>query len=400
MLGAAFFFFARRSGSADAESGTASAIRHLINPTGTPFTYIYRTAQPQETALDASMQSVVDACLIPAANAYGFDLYVNSGFRSIAEEDAIYALGRTEDGDVVSNARGGQSFHNYGLAVDVADHQNGTEIDYDILDRIGTWCGLEHNDRGYTDLPHFQHRGLLSLGEVQAGMRPEPLELPCELLKTKSAIQEAITKSDLASCGAPDFTQKVYLAPSVGYALADSTTKVPEGIPANWIRYDSNFGFSFWHPATWFIDDSYIAPFASIHDATVRYSNMVIAGSSAKATADVTAGPSVTINIASIVDQQRMTDETFTTSEEWLNKASTGLPIEPKAVVEGLTIQNEPAVRLSNLKVIIGEYQVTYLLQKDMGAAIRFDANYEDAADLSTLNTIIQSFTVDKELEG
>ena len=38
--------------------------------------------------------------------------------RSFAEQDAIYAQGRTKVGDIVSYAKGGQSFHNYGLATD------------------------------------------------------------------------------------------------------------------------------------------------------------------------------------------------------------------------------------------------------------------------------------------
>jgi peptidoglycan L-alanyl-D-glutamate endopeptidase CwlK len=38
--------------------------------------------------------------------------------RTNAEQDALYAIGRTAPGKVVTNAKGGQSFHNYGLAVD------------------------------------------------------------------------------------------------------------------------------------------------------------------------------------------------------------------------------------------------------------------------------------------
>jgi len=38
--------------------------------------------------------------------------------RTIKEQDDLFALGRTKPGKRVTNARGGQSFHNYGLAVD------------------------------------------------------------------------------------------------------------------------------------------------------------------------------------------------------------------------------------------------------------------------------------------
>lgn len=40
------------------------------------------------------------------------------GLRTFAEQDAIYAQGRTKQGPVVTNARGGMSFHNYGVAID------------------------------------------------------------------------------------------------------------------------------------------------------------------------------------------------------------------------------------------------------------------------------------------
>lgn len=39
--------------------------------------------------------------------------------RTFEEQDALYAQGRTKPGKVVTNARGGQSYHNYGLAVDI-----------------------------------------------------------------------------------------------------------------------------------------------------------------------------------------------------------------------------------------------------------------------------------------
>lgn len=45
---------------------------------------------------------------------------VVQGLRTIAEQDALYAQGRTKPGNRVTNARGGSSFHNYGLAIDFA----------------------------------------------------------------------------------------------------------------------------------------------------------------------------------------------------------------------------------------------------------------------------------------
>lgn len=45
---------------------------------------------------------------------------VVQGMRTIAEQDALYAQGRSRPGKIVTNARGGKSYHNYGLAWDMA----------------------------------------------------------------------------------------------------------------------------------------------------------------------------------------------------------------------------------------------------------------------------------------
>jgi peptidoglycan L-alanyl-D-glutamate endopeptidase CwlK len=52
--------------------------------------------------------------LIPSVN-----LQVSQGLRTWADQDALYAKGRTEPGEIVTNAPGGYSWHEFGLAVDV-----------------------------------------------------------------------------------------------------------------------------------------------------------------------------------------------------------------------------------------------------------------------------------------
>jgi peptidoglycan L-alanyl-D-glutamate endopeptidase CwlK len=63
------------------------------------------------------------AAEVLAAN--GTFLLVVSGLRTAAEQDALYAQGRTAPGHIVSNARAGQSMHNYGLAVDAVPYLQG-----------------------------------------------------------------------------------------------------------------------------------------------------------------------------------------------------------------------------------------------------------------------------------
>jgi hypothetical protein len=55
----------------------------------------------------------------------GLDVLVYCTLRTHDEQDALYAKGRTEPGDIVTNARGGQSAHNWGLAFDAVPRVDG-----------------------------------------------------------------------------------------------------------------------------------------------------------------------------------------------------------------------------------------------------------------------------------
>ncbi len=57
---------------------------------------------------------------IAIANGKGLDVFVAGGMRTHAEQNSLYAQGRTKPGQVVTWVRGGSSYHNYGLAVDLA----------------------------------------------------------------------------------------------------------------------------------------------------------------------------------------------------------------------------------------------------------------------------------------
>ena len=56
--------------------------------------------------------------LLEACEARGARYYMISGYRSIPEQNLLYAQGRTTPGNIVTKARGGQSYHNQGLAID------------------------------------------------------------------------------------------------------------------------------------------------------------------------------------------------------------------------------------------------------------------------------------------
>ena len=117
--------------------------------------------------------------MIAACEAEGIDLLVTSTYRDNASQDALYAQGRTAPGRIVTNARSGQSYHNYRCAVDVVPIRNGKAI-WDVKDpvwqRIGTLgkaAGLEWAGdwKRFKEFPHFQYTGGLTLAQLQKGAK-------------------------------------------------------------------------------------------------------------------------------------------------------------------------------------------------------------------------------------
>lgn len=101
----------------------------------------------------------------------GVNIRVIYTLRTFAEQDALYAQGRTKIGKIVTKAKGGLSMHNYGLAIDFAILKDGKQVLWDLkvdLDKDGksdwmevvtifkqygwTWGG----DWKFFDAPHFE----------------------------------------------------------------------------------------------------------------------------------------------------------------------------------------------------------------------------------------------------
>jgi peptidoglycan L-alanyl-D-glutamate endopeptidase CwlK len=90
--------------------------------------------------------------------------------RTFAEQNVLYAQGRTKPGKIVTNAKGGLSYHNYGMAIDIVLIANGAaswdigkDFDADgkadwmevvsIFKQFGWEAGI---DWKFRDAPHFQ----------------------------------------------------------------------------------------------------------------------------------------------------------------------------------------------------------------------------------------------------
>lgn len=94
------------------------------------------------------------------------------GYRTVKEQNDLYKIGRSLPGKIVTKAKGGSSYHNYGLAVDFAiitdkkliswdirkdNDKDGTadwlEVVYAFEDQGWDWGGKWHSIKDY---PHLQ----------------------------------------------------------------------------------------------------------------------------------------------------------------------------------------------------------------------------------------------------
>ncbi len=102
--------------------------------------------------------------LVHKAAAAGITIKVLSGLRSYAEQDALYAQGRTAPGPKVTHARGGHSNHNFGIAFDIGVFSGKRYLpdapQYKAVGALGMDLGLEWGGswKGFVDQPHFQLR--------------------------------------------------------------------------------------------------------------------------------------------------------------------------------------------------------------------------------------------------
>lgn len=137
---------------------------------------LYQRVDP--TLLYPQFENALSA-LLEELLAQGKAYWVISGFRSYQEQNELYARGRdlAKTGKVVTNARGGQSAHNFGIAADLCldSHMDrkGLQPDYDpvsyeplrtLAPKHGLiWGGTWHKP----DRPHVQWPGCVTAAELK-----------------------------------------------------------------------------------------------------------------------------------------------------------------------------------------------------------------------------------------
>ena len=103
--------------------------------------------------------------LVSACRGQGLLIGIGECFRTVAEQDALYAKGRTAPGSIVTNAKGisYSSHHQWGTAFDIYRNDgtgayNNNDGFFDLVGTIGVKIGLEWggNWTSPVDKPHFQ----------------------------------------------------------------------------------------------------------------------------------------------------------------------------------------------------------------------------------------------------
>ncbi|TFE02895.1 peptidoglycan-binding protein [Jeotgalibacillus salarius] len=155
---------------------------------------------PLQTLIDRSVRNMgavvpqirsLAITLITKSYDEGINVQISSGYRSNTQQASIYGMGRPNywwngklygnEGSIVSNAKPGQSVHNYGLAIDyflVSD--DGLKAIWVVdaqwrrVAQIGkslgfTWGG---DWKGFVDAPHLEYTKGLTWRDLQAGKRP------------------------------------------------------------------------------------------------------------------------------------------------------------------------------------------------------------------------------------
>lgn len=116
----------------------------------------------------------------------GIDIIFTSTYRDFESQNALYLQGRTPESKargekIVTNAKAGESFHNYRVAFDVVPVVNGKPVWgtsgadlklWETIGSIGVDLGLEWagNWKTFREFPHFQYTNGKTLDDLKKGL--------------------------------------------------------------------------------------------------------------------------------------------------------------------------------------------------------------------------------------
>lgn len=144
--------------------------QHIVRPQASP-TVAFTGPRDQANARSERMITTLLPHVRPYARALyfkardnGIAINIISGTRTFDEQNRLYAQGRTTAGSIVTNARGGYSNHNFGIAFDIGVFSGNRYLPesplYKAVGALGMELGLEWggNWKTIVDQPHFQLR--------------------------------------------------------------------------------------------------------------------------------------------------------------------------------------------------------------------------------------------------
>lgn len=106
----------------------------------------------------------------------GIDVLTYCTYRDAKEQNELYAQGRTKGGEVVTNARGGDSFHQYRCAWDCVPMKNGKpqwndRAAYKRMAELAKSHGIEWAGDwvSFKETAHFQFTNGLTIKDFKAG---------------------------------------------------------------------------------------------------------------------------------------------------------------------------------------------------------------------------------------
>ncbi|MFD1268855.1 M15 family metallopeptidase [Paenibacillus motobuensis] len=161
-------------------------------------------------AVRAATEALITRCFYR-----GVPIVITQGLRTIAEQDALYAQGRTQlelnnaglshviaqpGKSKVTNARGGYSNHNFGVAIDFALLlPDGKNVSWDMKrdgngDRQADWAEVVEEAKklgfawggdwvSFKDTPHFEMTFGLTTAQYRAGKRPTQAQIDAAFKK-------------------------------------------------------------------------------------------------------------------------------------------------------------------------------------------------------------------------
>ena len=118
----------------------------------------------------------------------GIVIVITDGFRSAEDQDRLYEKGRSTEGNIVTHAKGGESYHNFGLAIDFAIKVPSGNVIWDMqYDGNGNgaadWMEVVETAKvlgfkwggdwaNFKDYPHLEMNFGLTIAQLQRGAQP------------------------------------------------------------------------------------------------------------------------------------------------------------------------------------------------------------------------------------